>query len=561
MSVARSRPRSRAKFVLAALAVVAFGILSSVADAANARYASPDVLASGPASDHGQTTAAAEVLPQGGTDGGGAQTQVATISPTLSQYASSVIDFSSQYSGGGWSAAQALGPPNTFGYGDISTSWTSASANQGMEYLTLGFDTPVFATGVTVRETYNNGFVTQVDIVDLGDALHTFWTGVDPSAPGAPVDFLVTASTTGFLVKGVKVYVDTEHTSSWEEIDSVELHGLLAANIQPVSYDMQNGESGTYPLRDDAYDGTGSVTTDGSALSGGRGQLTDGVVGVDDWALDIGNGRAQEWVGWNSIQPTVTFDFGQTVQLGQASIHVNNFGTEGVNLFATTTFEFSTDDVSFGDPITYTTSPQQRADTTARYIYIGISREARYVRVSFADGDGPWILISEIAFVGLLPPPPRAATINAPAEVLAGSLFAATVDLAHVSSLQSADYVVTFDPNTLDLIAVSGGAIGNTAVPVDDWNVLLPGKVNILQSLPTSTPSSGSGVLAQLFFNATTTVGATSTVQFVPAESSLTDSDGAEITTQRTGADVTVVAGLGGVAHVALNAPCRRSGR
>ena len=50
-----------------------------------------------------------------------------------------------------------------------------------------------------------------------------------------------------------------------------------------------------------------------------------------------------------------------------------------------------------------------------------------------------------------------------------------------------------------------------------------------------SPPASGSGVLAQLFFNATTTVGATSTVQFVPAASSLTDSDGAVITTQWTG--------------------------
>ena len=35
------------------------------------------------------------------------------------QYASSVLDFSSQYSTGSWSAAQALGPPNTLSYGDI----------------------------------------------------------------------------------------------------------------------------------------------------------------------------------------------------------------------------------------------------------------------------------------------------------------------------------------------------------------------------------------------------------------------------------------------------------
>ena len=123
------------------------------------------------------------------------------------------------------------------------------------------------------------------------------------------------------------------------------------------------------------------------------------------------------------------------------------------------------------------------------------------------------MLISEVKFVGLLPPPGRAVKVNAPAEVLAGRLFAATVDIGSVGSLQTADYVVTFDPSVLELIGVSGGAIGGTDVPVADWNVLAPGSVNILQSLPTSTPATGSGPLSQLFFNATSTVEPSSTVQ------------------------------------------------
>ena len=149
----------------------------------------------------------------------------------------------------------------------------------------------------------------------------------------------------------------------------------------------------------------------------------------------------------------------------------------------------------------------------------------------------------------------RAVKVNAPAEVLAGRLLAATVDIGSVGSLQTADYVVTFDPSVLELIGVSGGAIGGTDVPVADWNVLAPGSVNILQSLPTSTPATGSGPLSQLFFNATSTVGATSTVQFVPAQSSLTDSAGGAITTQWSGTYVTVIAGIGGLAQVVVNAP------
>jgi hypothetical protein len=152
-------------------------------------------------------------------------TSVSHAVPML-QYADSVIKFSSQWSDRGWSARKALGRPNTDEYGDIRTAWAPESKNGTEEFLTLGFGTPVYADGVTIRETYGNGFVYQVDVLDMSDSLSTVWTGNDPSAPGSPVDYLVNWDQTSFLVKGVKIYVDTDNNpNTWEEIDAVQLSG------------------------------------------------------------------------------------------------------------------------------------------------------------------------------------------------------------------------------------------------------------------------------------------------------------------------------------------------
>jgi hypothetical protein len=138
------------------------------------------------------------------------------------------VEFSSEFTPTLWSAAQALGSPDTFSYGTFSTAWSPRPINGTNEYLTLGFDTAVFANGVTIRETNGNGFVRQVDVLDTNGQLHTVWTGTDTSTPGEPVDFHVSWVQTAFLVQGIKIYVDTNHSLiSWEEIDAVQLHGVV----------------------------------------------------------------------------------------------------------------------------------------------------------------------------------------------------------------------------------------------------------------------------------------------------------------------------------------------
>jgi hypothetical protein len=148
----------------------------------------------------------------------------ASATPIL-QYASSVIGFSSQWSATSWSAAQVLGAPNTGSYGDIVTAWAPANSNGTREYITVGFGTAVYASGATIRETDGNGFVYQVDALDTLGNLHSVWLGTDTSLPGAPVNFAVSWNPTSYLVSGLKVYVNTDHSTAWEETDSIQLAG------------------------------------------------------------------------------------------------------------------------------------------------------------------------------------------------------------------------------------------------------------------------------------------------------------------------------------------------
>jgi hypothetical protein len=145
-------------------------------------------------------------------------------------YADNVIAFSSQSSSTNWSAAQALGAPNTNTYGDFPTAWSALNTDgpPNPEFLTLGYSTPIFADSVTIWETFNNGFVTQIDLLDTNNVFHTVFLGNDPSTQGTVVGFTVAFAPTAYEVIGVKVYVDpTTSMNSWEEIDAVALGGVL----------------------------------------------------------------------------------------------------------------------------------------------------------------------------------------------------------------------------------------------------------------------------------------------------------------------------------------------
>ena len=187
----------------------------------------------------------------------------------LDQYAATIINYSSAYGGlsGGWGAEQVLGVPDTFAYGDIPTSWSGSVVDGTLEFITVGFAVPISAIGATVRETWANGFVYQIDALDTNDVLHTVWSGIDPSPPGSPADFLITWPQTPYLVKGLKVYVDTDHViGEWEEIDSIQLHGAGNSPVHFGAVNLGGNSNLTFTIRNTgSADLTGlGITIDGA---------------------------------------------------------------------------------------------------------------------------------------------------------------------------------------------------------------------------------------------------------------------------------------------------------
>jgi hypothetical protein len=160
------------------------------------------------------------------------------------QYASSVIAFSSEGSSSLWSAEQTLGQPDTSVYEDSPTSWSALSSNadgdpDADEFITVGFSTPVYANSIEIRETYGNGFVRSIDLLDNQDVYHSVWVGIDPSQPGEPVNFRVNFERTTYLVVGARINVDIDHNlGTWEEIDSVKLFGV--SNYSPTNLTLSN---------------------------------------------------------------------------------------------------------------------------------------------------------------------------------------------------------------------------------------------------------------------------------------------------------------------------------
>ena len=156
----------------------------------------------------------------------------------INQWASYVDDYSSQWSSSGYSANQVIGSPDTFTYGDHSTAWAMKHKNGkkgATEFIEVSFLNPVYSIGALIRETYGNGFVTQVEARDVNDIFHIVWQGVDTSPSGQPFDFIASWAETSYLVDGLRITIDPKATSTWEEIDAIGLRSNSSATNNSTS--------------------------------------------------------------------------------------------------------------------------------------------------------------------------------------------------------------------------------------------------------------------------------------------------------------------------------------
>ncbi len=103
--------------------------------------------------------------------------------------------------------------------------------------------------------------------------------------------------------------------------------GLAAAQVPlPVqSYSMRNGMAGTLSYFDDSYNGAGNNSSALSPLSGGTGDLTDGVIPLFNWNITPG-----PYVGWQDRNEPITFFFGDVFVIDSVRVHFDVSGAGGV---------------------------------------------------------------------------------------------------------------------------------------------------------------------------------------------------------------------------------------
>ena len=106
-----------------------------------------------------------------------------------------------------------------------------------------------------------------------------------------------------------------------------------ASVINVSSYNMLNGDGqahgGSYNYWDKSYNGIGAVTTDHSTLTGGTGDLTDGVIATQNW-FDVENGAGTgPYVGWLNYNPTIDFLFASLVNFTSVTFHFDDADGNG----------------------------------------------------------------------------------------------------------------------------------------------------------------------------------------------------------------------------------------
>ncbi|MCA9532292.1 MAG: discoidin domain-containing protein [Sandaracinaceae bacterium] len=140
------------------------------------------------------------------------------------RWASSVVDFSSEYTSDGNSAQRATGAPDVYPTaGDLPNAWATRLADGGIQHITLRYAEPVLTTAVFWLETYNPGAVVRVDDVSDPAQVVTLFSGIEPTRGVTGAAAVEVRLPEPRSIHTVRLYLDTNAVTGWNEIDAVAL--------------------------------------------------------------------------------------------------------------------------------------------------------------------------------------------------------------------------------------------------------------------------------------------------------------------------------------------------
>jgi hypothetical protein len=164
-----------------------------------------------------------------------------------------------------------------------------------------------------------------------------------------------------------------------------------AVVISPNTYDMLNGNTGTYNYWDQIYTGSGNTTLDNSPLSGGKGDLTDGVIAGDNWFVTEAPPGNGPYVGW-TLNPTITFHFGAAQLLNTVTLYLDDSdGAGGVS--APASIDIS---LNGGPVVNYPVAEPSGSTPFSVTFPLGFASDVAIT----LNRKNQWVFLSEVSFDG-----------------------------------------------------------------------------------------------------------------------------------------------------------------
>lgn len=149
-------------------------------------------------------------------------------SNSISQFVSSVLSFTSQYSDVQWRALNLVGQPTSNAvYGDNSNSWCPATSNEN-QILELLFEIPVYISQIRIYENYNGGAVTQIEAYNSSaNSYEIIWSREAPVLTQFYNIFSPEFPSTTFQSNQIRLTVNQSERNLFAEIEAVELVGRM----------------------------------------------------------------------------------------------------------------------------------------------------------------------------------------------------------------------------------------------------------------------------------------------------------------------------------------------
>lgn len=167
--------------------------------------------------------------------------------------------------------------------------------------------------------------------------------------------------------------------------------GASAQFVAPTSYTATPAEGTAVGGSWDYFDEGGT-------------QLTDGIFGVDEWSANLGQGNAQEWVGWYTTAATITFTFPVPVSITAVTLGLAR--GEGAGIFIPPSITVGIE--------TFALAGDTFPDGTRANLTFALAQPlvGTQLTVNVNSTPGQWAFLDEVQIVAAVPEPATWASLG-----------------------------------------------------------------------------------------------------------------------------------------------------